>query len=232
MSTFLQLVEELHTEAGAAGVAPTSVVSQRGEAKRLVGWIKRADLVIQAKWLNWKFLRASSQFSQALTVGTTLYSAPTGWGFWDEETFQVLYPGQTLPQRVPIVEYEYVKSEIIDTSRSGPPERIVFMPDGSLRVDPKPDAIYTISADYFLKPVALAANGDISAIPEQYHSAIVGRALMFYGNFENAPEEKAQGAEMYADFLQQLETHQLPTRFGSRSRTGGSFTVETDADLF
>lgn len=231
MSTFLQLVEELHTEAGASGVAPTAVTNQRGEAKRLVGWIRRADTLIQTKWLNWKFLRAGALYSQALTVGMTAYTAPVGWGFWDEATFQLLYPGQTVPQNVLVVEYEDVKSEIIDTSRSGPPERVVLMPNGSLRIDPKPDAIYTITADYFIKPVQLVANTDISAIPEQYHSAIVGRALMFYGNFENAPEEKTQGAELYGDFLQQLETHQLPNKFGSRSRTGGNFTVETDSDF-
>lgn len=231
MSTFLQLVEELHTEAGASGIAPTAVTSQRGEAKRLVGWIRRSDLLIQTKWLNWKFLRASVQYSQATTALLSAYAAPAGWGFWDEDTFQVLYPGQTIPQNLLVVEYEDVKAEIIDNARSGPPERVVLMPSGSLRIDPLPDAIYTITADYFIKPVALAANADISAIPEQYHSAIIGRALMFYGNFENAPEQKTQGAELYSDFLQQLETHQLPNKFGSRSRTGGTFTVESDSDF-
>lgn len=232
MPTFLQLVEELHTEAGASGVAPTAVTNQRGEAKRLVGWVKRADSVIQCRWLNWKFLRSSAQFDQDTVVDMDTLTVPVGWGFWDEATFHVLYPGETLPQYVQVVEYEDVKSEIIDTSRSGPPERIVLMPNGDLRIDPKPDAIYTITADYFIKPVLLAANADVSAIPEQYHSAIIGRALMLYGNFENAAEQKSQGAELYADFLQQLETHELPNKFGSRSRTGGNFTVQTDADLY
>ena len=57
MSTFLQLVDQLHDDVGAAGVAPTAVTGLTGEAARLASWIQRADEYVQLLYVNWKFLR-------------------------------------------------------------------------------------------------------------------------------------------------------------------------------
>lgn len=222
---FLELVEALHGESGAAGVAPSAVTGQTGENKRLVNWIIRSDLKLQRKWINWKFLRTAFTTGNTTVQGTATLTAPADLKTWDLKTFKITYPGQTEQYPLPTVEYENVKSTIIDDNE-GAPGRAIIMPDNSLLLEPVPDGIYTIEADYYLKPVALADNTDESLIPEEYHeSAVLGRALMYYANFENALEIRKQGEELYAEGLAEMENHQLPNQNYSRLRTGGGFEV-------
>ena len=225
MSTFLELAQDLHSEVGAAGVPPTSVTAQTGESLRLVNWIKRADMKIQRRWINWKFLRTEFTTGNTTTASVGTLAAPTDLKTWDLKTMRIIYPGQTDEYPLPAVEYENVKRQILDDNDSVP-SRVIIMPDNSLLFEPYPDGVYTILGDYYRKPVPLANNTDVSAIPEEYHdSAILGRAMIFYANFENAPEIKQQGQELYDEGMQELENHQLPNQNYSRLRTGGGFEV-------
>ena len=69
----------------------------------------------------------------------------------------------------------------------------------------------------------MAANGDVSPIPPQFHPVILGRALILYGNYEQAPEIKGQGQEIYGEYLARLENSQLPNQRYSRYQSTGSF---------
>lgn len=228
MSTFLELVQDLHTEVGAAGVAPTTVLNQTGEAKRLVNWIRRADIQVKRLWENWKFMRTT--YSQATTATVNTLAKPSGLKFWDvnneDSTFRCLYNGDTDKSLIDVVEYDSVKDEILDTD-SGPPSRIIIMPDSSLLIEPTPDAAHTIYADYYVtaESTKLAANDDVSVIPEEFHDVILARAMIFYANYENAQEIKTQGTELYTEVLARLENSQLPNEFKARFRTGGHFEV-------
>lgn len=226
MSTFLELVQDLHTEVGAAGVAPTSVLNQTGEAKRLVNWIRRADKLVQELWENWKFLRA--EYDQTTTSGVNTLAKPNDLKFWDvnedRTTFFVIPENQTEKQPLEVVEYDDVKDQILDDS-PGIPARLIIMPDYSLLIEPTPNGTHRILADYYKDPVPLTNNTDVSLIPVKYHDVILGRAMIFYGNYENAPEIKLQGQELFAEQLQRLENHQLPNKFNARARTGGLFEV-------
>jgi hypothetical protein len=223
--TFLELVQALHAEVGAAGIAPPAVTGQLGEAARLVNWIKRADLKIQRRWINWKFLRSTFSAGNTTTQGVATLSAPADLNTWDLNTFMITFPGETDKNPLPAVEYENVKGAVIDDNE-GPPDRVIIMPDNSLLFEPEPDGVYTIDADYYKKPVELTNNSDVSAIPAEFHeSAILGRAIMFYANFEGAPEMSTQGNELYMEGMQELENHQLPNQNYSRLRTGGGFQV-------
>jgi len=225
MSDFLTLVQALHTETGASGVAPATVLNQTGENARLVNWIIRADYKIQNKWINWKFLRSTWTTGNVTSDGVATLAKPATLKTWDLSTFKITYPGETVAYPIQAVEFEDVKNEVFTTD-TGVPSRVIIMPDDSVQFDPVPDGAYTITADFYLKPVRLAANTDISLIPEENHDdAILGRALMYYGNYENAQEIKTQGQEMYAEGLVELENHQLPNKNYSRNRTGGGFEV-------
>jgi len=225
VGTYLQLVQDLHRECGASGVAPTSVLSPTGEARRLVQWIRNADLHIQRLWINWKFLRAT--YSQPTVNGQITLPKPGNLAVWDLDTFFIIPPGGTPGvDNAPFeaVEYDGVKSDLLDIS-SGEPTRVIIMPDNSLKFEGTPNGAYTILADYYKTPVPLAANTDVSLIPEEFHPLIVGRALILYGNFENAAEIKKQGEETYGLFIGQLENRELPNQNYSRYRTGGGFEV-------
>lgn len=224
MSTYLQLLQDLHRESGAAGVAPSAVTGLRGEAARLAGYIVQADQLVQDLWVNWKFLWTQFTSSNTTTAGTATLAAPTNLNYWDFDTFRIVYPGETDQHPIEAVEYNEIRTEVLDTSEATP-ARVIVMNDSSLRFEPVPNGIYTIIADYWKKPTLLAAASDISAIPPQYHLVILGRGLMLYGEFEDAPEVEKKGIRIYEQQLARLENRELPNKQNARFRMGGSFEV-------
>ena len=201
MSDFLTLVQDLHRESGASGVAPTTVVGQTGENKRLVNWILSGDNYVQDLYTRWKFARF--EYTGATVVSQRDVVKPTTIKDWDLDTFFI--DGDPIEA----VRYNSIKRETFDLTIEDTPWRIIIMPNGDLRFDPIPSAIHTITADAYLLPVLLVNNIDVSLIPEQYHQVIIGRALILYANYENAPEQKDQGEEIYSEFLGRLESSQL-----------------------
>lgn len=226
MSTYLELVQELHISVGAAGAEPQAVTGQSGEAERLTKWVQRADNLIQMKWANWKYLRSlfSTAGGNTTTQGIATLAAPADLVFWDEKTFMMALPGETDKNPVIVNEWDKRKSDVLDTTEAAI-DNVIIMPDNSLMFEPVPDGIYTFEADYYVRPTLLAANDDISAIPVRFHQAILGRAMILYANFENAPEIKDQGEEIYVEQLALLENDQLPNQFNSRFRTGAMIEV-------
>lgn len=232
MSTLLSWVQDLWREAGAAGVLPATTANATGETRRFVNWIIRADIKIQNLWQDWKYLRNETTIATVAaqsTITTPLVPtvAAAGLALWDYETFYIIYPNSGGVQ-VPIttVEYEKVRNQTLDPNGTGAPNRVVIMPDNTLRLDPPiPDQVYTIGADYFMQPVRMANDTDTSLIPAQFHEVVLGLALMFYGNFENAADAKSQGQELYDDYLARLENSQLPNGKNSRYKSGGFFEV-------
>ncbi len=224
--TYLQLLQTLHRECGAAGVAPASVTNLTGEAARLAGWVQQANLDIQNLWENWKFLRSTD--SRALTPGDNTLDAPDGMGdgMWDLDTFKIIPEGDTVASEVLAAEYDEVKTEEVDTA-DGPVWRVVVMPDNSLRFESTPEDADTFQADYYREPNAaeLTAADDEPSIPARFHRLIVGRALVLYANFEGADEIKTQGSEIIGTYLPRLENSQLPNQRKAQFRTGGTFQV-------
>jgi hypothetical protein len=224
MSTYLELVQKLHRSVGAAGIQPSAVTSQTGEAQRLVDWVRDADNYVQKKWVNWKFLRQTFTAANATTASVATLAAPANLSYWDFKTFTIILPGETDKNPLSAIEYDKTKRDILDITENVP-WRVIVMPDNSLMFEPVPDDIYTINADYYDRPTLLAANADVSLIPEQFHQVILGRAMILYANFENAPEIKDQGEEIYVEQLALLENDQLPNQEYSRFNTGATIEV-------
>lgn len=222
MSSYIELVQQLHRDCGAAGAEPAGVTGLTGEAKRLADWIKRADEYVQLKYVNWKFLR--SEFSFATTASVANLSKPASLRYWDFKTFKIILPGETDKNPFEAVEYDSIKRSVIDVTE-GTPGRAIVMPNNDLKFEPIPDDAYTIEADYYMKPTLLAANADVSLIPEEFHQVIIGRAMILYANFESAPEIKDQGEEIYVEQLALLENDQLPNQQHSRFNTGAEIEV-------
>ena len=216
MSTFLEQVANLHRECGATGVAPTAVTNQVGQQLRLVNWLANADYMVQLLHTDWNFLREEASLST--TVSDSDVAKPSDLNYWDFETFRLD------DELIDVVEYHDIRHEILDDSEQKP-SRIIVMPDNSLKLEPVPDDTYAITADYFKKPVRLAANDDISVIPEPFELCVLGRAMMLYANYENAPEAKTQGSEWYIEFLARLENHSIPNKKHARFKQGGHFEV-------
>ena len=211
---FLTLVQRLFSDVNASGTEPTAVTGQQGEALRLVNWTLDADEFIQNLWTRWKYMRATFSENTVATVATI--AKPAGLKQWDYETFFI--DGDPLA----VVEYDKIKSEVLDTSQSQP-SRVIIMPDDSLLFEPVPAIVHAITADFYQSHVPMVNNADVSDIPADFHMCIRARAQMLYGNFEEAPEQQRNGAQIYGEFLGRLQDSQLPNEENAQYKGSGGF---------
>ena len=227
----LQMAQALYGESGAAGSYPTTVVGATGQWLRLVNWLIASDLHIQNKWVNWKFLRSTYNFTTTPTLNTDPGPTNPTVGEWDFDAWYVTYPNDTVPSPIIATEFEMIKHDPVDPNDTGPPWRIVVMPDNTLRIDSIPDNSYPVQGDYYQTPVQMpAVDASTSIIPARFHWTIIARALILYGKYENADSIIAQGNDLYTDYLAQLETSQLPNAQNARGRSNSHFAVGDTGD--
>lgn len=216
----LALVKELWRESGTGGKEPVTVIGQSGESERLVQWIRQADLEIQQRHSDWNYLWA--QGTMDTVASQHVYSAPVSASIFDERSFIV--DGEAPLDVVPYLE---VRGQV-RPSGTGQPSRVVLLPNGSFRFDPTPDAVYTITFDYWSVPTRMVvADTSESVIPAEFRQAIVGKALMHYAEYENAPEIMQKGQRMYADWFPALEAKELPGDREMHRQAEGNYLVVT-----
>lgn len=204
---FLQLVNQLQFESGAGNAPLTTVIGVSGESKRLVDWVRQANMRIQTMYVDWKFLRSQLEPTFITGIGIQDYAAPEDHNYWNLKSFVID------DIDVSAVEFHPLTDRFQRTG-TGRPDKVVILDNNQLRLWPVPDAGYLVEAEYFIKPVDLDpedtdANAQLSLIPEQFHWLIVYDALRYYANYENAPEIMNQAREGIALWMPRLEAHQL-----------------------
>lgn len=91
------------------------------------------------------------------------------------------------------------------------PVVVAVGPDQSLNLGPPPNALYTISGDYFMLAPPMSADTDVPfGLPINYHMLIVYRTMMKYGGYESAPEVYQRGSEENAGMYAQLQAIWAP----------------------
>lgn len=209
---FLQLVQRFHTEASMAGAAPSTVVGQTGEAARAVNWIETAYEDIQSSNPDWKFLR--EDFSFPTVSGTSVYpsTTETDLSSWITDDLRVYLAETDETELIYLAWPDFKVGCLFGSSRSqtGKPYMVSVNPDEALVLWPIPDAIYTVNGSYRKTAQAMTVDASVPILPAQFHMAIVWRALMFYGAFENAPEVYSHAINEYNRILSRMEINQLP----------------------
>lgn len=220
---FLELVQALHRESGSGGPQPTAVTGQTGESLRLVQWIRRADRAIRALHTDWDFLWAQTSFN-TLANGTQIYAYPAGVGTPDEDSFLL-----DNEYELECLDYLEVRGEPVEDD-AGRPYRVIMLPNRTFRVEGAPNAVHTISFDYWQAPGQMdLENTAESVIPEDYRDVIVGKALIQYGTYEAAPDAIQSGQQMYLDWIEKLESDYLPgDRDMHKQAEGNLFEVHVE----
>ncbi|MBQ1784633.1 MAG: hypothetical protein II007_13385 [Gammaproteobacteria bacterium] len=180
---FLQLCQAVVREAGLSGNGPATVVNQTGMLGRIVAWVADAWADIQRERTDWRFLWRVS--NAALVIGKQLYTY-ADLGAADAARISAIYlirdgqrhrlDGCLCDERV----------AILNRTNTGMPAAFVELPDRTVLFDALPDAAMSVEVEYYRKPQVLAANGDVPLVAEQYHRAIVQRALIAYAAFDEA----------------------------------------------
>lgn len=209
MSTFLELCQDYRAELGIPGNGPVTTVGQVGELARVITDIRNADLDIQNKWQDWRFLWTS--FSANTIAGNRWLTTtkPSDLGTWNTNSFY-LDKSSTESIHLTYIDYdEWRDTRVVGESTTGDPDAFTVLPDGSIYLDPVPDTVMALTAEYWKKPAPLTSNAQVSIIPEEWHRLIVVRAKIYYAEREDAPEIMVGAVAEYDDLMTGLEAGYL-----------------------
>jgi len=220
---FLALCNRLKRKCRVTGSGLTDVTSQKEEYARLVDFINEAWMDIQLRRPDWKWMRESMSFptvtDQPSYTLAEIESTGTGFsdfGNWELETFRCYTTSVGTNDEMELTWIDY--NGWRDTYQRGAtrhtdtrPTQFTVTPDLGIGLGCTPIEGYTITGDYFKVATELAVIADTPSLPEQFHMAIVYRAMMFYGVSESAPHFYDEGQIEFAKMMARIELQQLPT---------------------
>lgn len=217
---YLELCQRLVQKAGISGTL-VSVNGQAGELLRAVGWIAEAYEYIQLKHPDWEFLRRDLAFPAA--IGKNRYTPSeanvTDFGEWRFASSWRCYntaAGVIDEQPIAYMPYDRFRDECMYSNTrlmTGRPSVITQAPDQSVILWPTPAEPYTVVGEYFRAPAIMVRNDDTPIFAARFHSILVHRALMFYGEYEGDPNTFGVGQTECARFLDMLEDAYLPNEW-------------------
>jgi|TARA_Y100000310_G_scaffold151285_1_gene150852 hypothetical protein len=218
MSTFLEICQKVARESGTiSGVQPAAVTSQVGRLLEVVNWVIDAWHDIQSDRPNWLWMR--KEFSDVTIASTAKYAA-TAWSLTSFSRWVVEPKVVTIYLTATGVSDEGELANITwatwrerygrGTQTEDRPVEYAISPDGQFCLGPIPDAVYTISGEYYEGRQTLAADGDIPNMPERFHDAIVWKALMKLARRDENAEGKVDFEAEYTSIKEDLERDQLP----------------------
>ena len=215
---YLQLCQTVRELAGIPGTGPTSVAGQSGELRRLCNWVAQAWNEIQLKRADWLWMWDDTSFDT--TAGKSIYAPVADLGLtrfarWKECSFSIYLKSAGKGNEVDLDHWQYIsfRNDYLygtKAAATGQPDAITIAPNKSLILGLIPDAIYTVEGEYYKSPQTLAADADIPEMLEQYHMAIVHKALIKYGMFEAAAEVVQEHTVNLSAIMNRLEQDQLP----------------------
>lgn len=214
---FLQLCQRAAQEAGVSRstAGPVSVLSQTGELGKIVSWVSTAYEDIQNANQQWEFLREDFSFPTIATVSTYLPSAVSlsEHAMWKEDSIRAYLTstGQSDEQMLDPLAWDEMRDvRLYGTIVSGRPWEVAFRPNKAMVLWPTPDAVYTITGEYWRRAQTMTANADEPLIPVPFRMAIVWGAVRYYAGDQGAAELFALADQHYKRIMRALTADQLP----------------------
>ena len=208
----------------------TTTVNQTGEFLRVTTWINQSFSELQTEWFNWDLMRSSQLEGGGVSfqtiAGQPIYELGTGPGTvgvaasafssWVKRSFrdQTTTSGVSDQYMLEWISYDawrdaysFGAQQTVQTR----PIAIAVSPENGICVGPWPTSAYTLTGDYWMAPLQMAADADTpSNIPAQWQMAIVYQAMIYYGMYESAPDVVARGQMYYRKLKRQLGALRLP----------------------
>jgi hypothetical protein len=220
--TKLELCQELIAECGISGTM-TTTIAQEGELSDVVRWVDKAYEAIQNLHSNWEFLRFDFTFSTSPSIQTYTPSAANAtdhakWRVEKDDSFR-LYTGSGSNEiYLDFVPWDDFRQEYLFSGTrtvTGRPVKFTIKPDESLMFWPIPDAIYTVTGEYWKKAQKMSTGGvsvdaAVPIFPDRFHRAIVFKAMEYFGTSESSPEHFGTGQSGYKAMIATLRQDQLP----------------------
>lgn len=189
------------------GQTLATVANASGRWTKIVAWTRQAWEMIQRERSDWTFLRDT--FEASLVASQARYTpAELGlftFGSWEREVdgyspYTIYDPaiGRGDENRLLICNYrDWAFRFDVGAQVLVRPNLVTFDFQRRLCVGPVPDKVYTIRGAYRRSIQTLTADADVPYIAEDYHQAIVWRALVMLGEDDEATFEVATSAGQY-----------------------------------
>jgi hypothetical protein len=220
----LELCQELIAECGISGTETmTTTVSQTGEFADVVRWIDKAYEFIQNLHPNWQFLRFDFTFSTAATTQTYTPASANAtdhakWRVEKGDSFRCFTGSGSNEIYLDFVPWDDFRLEYLFSGTrtvTGRPVKFTIKPDQSLMFWPIPDAVYTVTGEYWKKAQKMSTGGvsvdsSVPVFPDRFHRAIVYKAMQYFGVSESSPEHFGMGDLGYKEMIGELRQDQLP----------------------
>lgn len=212
----VELTDDLRIEVGASGSTITTVEGRLPlEVQRLARTVRQAWVDIQTEHRDWTFRRIDS--TDVMEVGQAIQSptelAAEGVADWYTDTFRFAEPGEGMDQSGPMhyLEWDiFRQTHGLDATERGRPLYFSVRPDKTIAVARPPDKAYPFWYDYVRAVQLLRRDKDAPYLPADYHTAIIYKAKMLYGAYEDDPGMFDHGQGEYRRWLQKLEAAFLP----------------------
>lgn len=219
---FLSICQRTRQECSISGAGPVAVTNQTGEMGKIVAWVLTAYEDIQGKHPNWNFLRADFSFPTISSTSTYLPSAVNlaEHATWKTDGFRAYLTSAGVGGQARLFAYDwdcFRDLRQIGTIQEGMPTEFSVRPDKSVVFWPTPNAIYTVTGEYFKHAQTMTENANEPLIPSQFQMAIVWKAVMYYAADQGAGELYQSAEKEFNRLMRRLEKDQLP-----KIKIGGS----------
>ena len=192
--TFLELCNRVFVEGDRAPYELTttdvSLADTDEQVYKIVQWVKQAYQEIQLWDRHFKFhwksatlitTEADTQDYKKCEIRNLL-----------RDSLYAKRSGDTIGWELTYLTYKQWRDQFLNTNLSpGLPSWFVELPNGDFRLEPMPDAVYNVTADWYIHNDRFEVDDDEPIWAEDLHELVVWVALQYYMSEYETPEELA-----------------------------------------
>lgn len=193
----------------------STVVGATGYEATLVGMVADAWVDIQSARRNWRFMRATEDFTTVAgqseyTITNIFGTAVSPVGTWVRDMILFNKAADNVIQLRPYDYNAYITNEIDQSTQNEPNLYAVDPVDQHLYINP-PNSAYSMTAHYWTKPVILSADADVPAAPSEFHNLISYQAAAEFGAFMGNSNVFQMNGLKAKTMMGELKRSQLPS---------------------
>jgi len=208
--TYLDITNEVLARMNEVSLTSSNFAAARGFQVQCKNAVNDSINYINQREFGWPFTHDTH--SQTLVAGQTRYNIPADSQSVDYDTFRIS-KNDTLAVNgitLRIMDYkEYTQKYIEQETTTGVgavPIYVFRSPDNNYGLFPYPDKAYELKFEYYKKPTALSAHGDVPTVPEQYRQVVVDGATAYAYQYRGEAQQYGINFSRFEDGIKQMQS--------------------------